>query len=147
MISVAVFDAACTSERHAAMVTSEFTTALAENRRSDLLKLTTLNARPQLEAWLNTNPDFKCRAAFWDFEGDKVEIYNAYLTTLDGKVDDSKTVYGVMYLCRTQDSVFIMTVRDIVLTPAPEGSHRTWLVESWGETCVAHDYSTCFDIP
>lgn len=147
MALIATFDAACSFERHAAMTTTEFMSALAENRRSDLLKLTTPKARPQLDTWLASNPEFKCSVAFWDFEGERVEIYSAYLTTSDAIADNDKTVHGAMYLCRTQDSVFIMTVKDIVLTPTQEGSHQTWLVESWGETCVAHDYSTCFDKP
>jgi hypothetical protein len=148
MILVAVFGAACLSEHFPEMTTDEFMSALAENNRSNLMRLTTSSAKPQVEVWLSSNPHFKCRVALWDFEGERVEIYPADSTIQNSNAVDGGTVtHDAMYFCRTQDSVFILTVKDIVLTPIQEGSHQTWLVESWGETCVAHDYSTCFDEP
>lgn len=133
---------ACTNAQNEASdparSTLDFTVALAENKQAELLRLTTDRGKIVADAWLDSHPRFDCKAPFWDIDGQRVEVYPMDSNT----PSESAMSYNAMYFCRTGDGVFIMTVQDIVLVT----QDQRWLVDSWGPTCEANDYTTCFDV-
>lgn len=117
----------------------DFTVALAENRKTELLRLTTDSGKVVANAWLESHPRFDCKAPFWDVDGQRAEVYPVDSSTSS----ESATSYNAMYICRTDEEVFVMTVQNIVLVT----QDQRWLVDNWGSTCEANDYETCFDAP
>ena len=117
--------------------TLDFTVALAENRQAELLRLTTDRGKVAADAWLESHSQFDCKTPFWDSDGQRVEVYPVNSSTSS----ESGTSYNAMYFCRTDEEVFVMTVQNIVLVT----QDQRWLVDSWGPTCEANDYDTCFD--
>ena len=120
-----------------AIIAINFTTGMAANQKNLVLKHVAPERAEQVKTWMRGHTKFECQAPFWDIDGTRIEVYD-YTFKLPGKSED-KQLYNTLYLCRTNHSVYVLTIHDIKLVRLND----TWIITDWGEICEAYDYETC----
>ncbi len=120
-----------------AIIAINFTTGMAANQKNLVLKYVAPQRAEQVKTWMHGHTKFKCKAPFWDIDATRIEAYN-YTFKLPEKSED-KQLYDTLYVCRTNHSVYVLTIHDIMLVRVND----EWSITDWGGICEAYDYETC----
>jgi hypothetical protein len=119
------------------IVAMDFTVALAESREANLKDLVRQEEQTLINDWLQSHDEYRCKAPFWAIDDQRVEVYRN--PNPDFKLDNGKLSFDTLYFCRTKNDVYILRVKDIVLSSLGSG----WIIEGWGDVCETHEYEGC----